>query len=158
MQRFNKASMLVALATVLCVAQTATEYDAPAVNHIAGKLNCSCGCKLRMDCQMQPGCGVCKAAKLKILELQKQGRSEQQIVNTFIAENGPDVVAVPPGAFGSIASYAALGAGLVIVLFALRRYLKPRETLATAGNAPPVEDVLLDRYQAQIEKDLEKLD
>src|SRR3954467_3420158 len=107
MRKF-KAGILVSVATVLCLAQTATEYDSPSINHIAGRLNCSCGCKLHMDCQMQPGCGVCKAAKLKILDLQKQGRSDDQIINQFVAENGADVLAVPPGTFGTVGSYGAL--------------------------------------------------
>ena len=150
-----KASFLVAVATVLCLAQTATEYDSPSVNHVAAMLNCSCGCKLHMNCQMQPGCGTCKAAKLKILELQQQGRSQQQIVDQFIGENGPDILAVPPGLVGSAGSYGALAVGLGIVILAIRSYLKPKP--ATANQAP-VEDALLNKYQAQIDKDLEKLD
>jgi len=147
---------LVGVAAVVCMAQTATEYDSPSVTHIAGMLNCSCGCKLRMDCQMQPGCGTCKAAKLKILALQQQGQNEQQIVNAFVAENGPDILAVAPGLFGSTGPYIALTIGLGIVLLALRSYLKPRAQ--AAGTEAPVEDALLNRYQAEIEKDLEKLD
>ena len=69
----TKASLLVLLATALCLAQTATEYESPAVNHIAGMLNCNCGCKLRMDCVMPPTgiCPVCKAAKMRIANMQK---------------------------------------------------------------------------------------
>lgn len=151
-----RASVLVGVTAALCLAQTATEYDAPPVMRIAGRLNCSCGCKLRMDCQMQPGCGVCKAARLKILDLQKQGKSDQQIIDQFVAENGPDVLAVPPGTFGVVGAYTALGIGLAIVLFAIRRYLRPRPAVAPAG--PATDDPLLNKYQAQIEKDLEKLD
>ena len=64
----TKASLLVLLATAFCLAQTATEYESPAVNHIAGMLNCNCGCHLRMDCVMPPTgiCPVCKAAKIRI--------------------------------------------------------------------------------------------
>jgi cytochrome c-type biogenesis protein CcmH/NrfF len=145
------------MATLICLGQTATEYDSPSVNNIAAKLNCSCGCKLRMDCQMQPGCGTCKAAKLKILELQKQGRSEGQILDQFVGENGADIIATPPGNFGAAASYSALAVGLGVVLFAIRRYLKPA-TAATDGPAAPVDDRLLSKYQAEIDKDLEKLD
>jgi cytochrome c-type biogenesis protein CcmH/NrfF len=150
-------SLPVVFLTALCLAQTATEYDSPTVLRVAGKLNCSCGCKLRMDCQMQPGCGVCKAARLKILDLQKQGKSERQIIDVFIAEEGPDVLAVPPGTLGTMAPYGALALGLGVVIFALRRYLGPK--VAVAGAATPAEnDELLNKYQDQIDKDLEKLD
>ena len=150
-----KASFLVGVATVLCLAQTATEYDSPSVNHVAGMLNCDCSCKLRMDCQMQPGCGTCKAAKLKILELQRAGKTEQQIVDQFIAEKGPDILAVPPGTFGTLGSYGALAIGFGIVLLAIRSYLTKRPV--AVGEAP-VEDALLSKYQSQIDKDLEKLE
>ena len=152
-----KASILVAVATVLCLAQSATEYDSPSINHIAAKLNCSCGCKLRMDCQMQPGCGVCKAAKLKILDLQRQGKGEDQILSQFVAENGPDVIAIPPGVFGTTFSYGALAVGLGIVLLSMRHYLNKRPATVTANGAP-IEDALLSKYQSQIDKDLEKFD
>ena len=110
--------------TALCLAQTATEYDSAAVNRVAGKLNCGCGCKLRMDCQMQPGCGVCKAAKLKILALQSQGRPDNDILSQFVTENGKDIVVVGPGFMGAATPYAALAVGLGVVLLVIRRYVR----------------------------------
>jgi len=73
-----KASILVAAATAFCLAQTATEYESPAVMHVAGMLNCNCGCKLRMDCVMPPSglCPVCKAARMRIANMQKAGTSD----------------------------------------------------------------------------------
>jgi cytochrome c-type biogenesis protein CcmH/NrfF len=155
MRKF-KASVLAGFAAALCLAQTATEYDSPAVNRVAARFNCDCGCKLRMDCQMQPGCGVCKRAKLQILELQNQGKTDEQIVDQFVKENGADILAVPPGILGVAGPYIALAIGLGFVVLVIRRYLRPRP--APAGAETPAGDPLLDRYQAQIEKDLEKLD
>src|SRR5205823_3640906 len=100
-----KASLLVAAATVLCLAQTATEYESPAVNHIAGMLNCTCGCHLRMDCVMPPTgiCPVCKAAKIRIAKMQQDGKSQEEVLNVFVAENGASILAVSPGPFGNTA-------------------------------------------------------
>jgi len=156
MRRTSKASLLIAIATALCLAQTATEYESPAVNHIAGMLNCNCGCHLRMDCVMPPTgiCPVCKAAKIRIANMQKEGQSEGQILNQFVAENGASVLAVSPGTFGNAAPYLALLMGLGVVFLAIRYYRR----LRPAPVVPAGDDAVLSRYHDQIEKDLSKLE
>jgi hypothetical protein len=152
----KKASLLVLLATAVCLAQTATEYESPAVNHIAGMLNCNCGCHLRMDCVMPPTgiCPVCKAAKIRIANMQKEGQSQSQILDQFVAENGAGVLAISPGPFGNAAPYLALILGLGVVVLAIRYYRHVRPAPAVA----PGDDAALSRYQDQIEKDLAKLE
>src|SRR5689334_10097235 len=152
----TKASLLVLLATALCLAQTATEYESPAVNHIAGMLNCTCGCHLRMDCVMPPTgiCPVCKAAKIRIANMQKENMSQSQILNTFVAENGASILAANPGPFGNTAPYIALALGLGLVVWAIRRYRHMRPAPAV----PAGDDAALARYHDQIEKDLSKLE
>ena len=154
--RKSKAFLLVAIATALSLAQTATEYESPAVNRIAGKLNCRCGCKLRMDCVMPPTgiCPVCKAGKIRIANMQKEGKTEAQILDQFVAENGAGVLAVAPGTFGNTAPYIALVLGLGLVFFVIRRY----RHLRPAPAVPAGDDAALARYHDQIEKDLSKLD
>ena len=156
MRRTSKASILVIAVTALCLAQTATEYESPDVMHVAGKLNCNCSCRLRMDCVMPPSglCGVCKAARIRIANMQKDGKSEQQILDTFVAENGAGILAVSPGKFGTSAPYIALLMGLGLVFVVIRRYrhLRPAPRVA-AGD-----DAAVARYHDQIEKDLAKLE
>jgi hypothetical protein len=156
MRRTSKASILVIVATALCLAQTATEYESPEVNHIAGMLNCTCGCHLRMDCVMPPTgiCPVCKAAKIRIANMKQEGKSQGQILDTFVAENGASILAVSPGPFGNTAPYIALALGLGLVFWAIRRYrhLRPAPVVA------PGDDAALSRYHDQIEKDLAKLE
>ena len=156
MRRTYKASLLVIMVTALCLAQTATEYESPEVNHIAGMLNCTCGCHLRMDCVMPPTgiCPVCKAAKIRIANMQKEGKSQGQILDQFVAENGASILAVSPGPFGNTAPYIALTLGLGLVFWAIRRYRHLRPAPAVA----PGDDAALSRYHDQIENDLSKLD
>lgn len=144
------------MATALCLAQTATEYESPAVNHIAGMLNCTCGCHLRMDCVMPPTgiCPVCKAAKIRIANMQKEDQSQGQILDKFVAENGASILAVSPGPFGNSAPYIALVLGLGLVFWAIRRY----RHLRPAPTVPAGDDAALSRYHDQIENDLSKLD
>jgi hypothetical protein len=151
-----RASLLIAVATALCLAQTATEYESPEVNHIAGMLNCSCGCHLRMDCVMPPTgiCPVCKAAKIRIANMKQEGKSQQQILDQFVAENGSGVLAVSPGLFGNSTPFISLVLGLGLVLLAIRHYRR----LRPAPAVPAGDDAALSRYHDQIEKDLSKLD
>ena len=151
-----KASILIAAATVFCLAQSATEYESPAVNHVAGMLNCNCGCHLRMDCVMPPTgiCPVCKAAKIRIANMKTAGNSDSQILDQFVAENGASVLAVSPGPFGNAAPYIALLFGLGGVLLTIRYYRR----LRPAPVVPAGDDAMLTRYHDQIEKDLSKLE
>jgi hypothetical protein len=152
----TKASLLVLLAMALCLAQTATEYESPAVMHVAGMLNCNCSCHLRMDCVMPPSglCGVCKAARIRIANMQKEGKSQSQILDQFVAENGAGVLAISPGPWGNATPYIALSLGLGVVLLSIRYYRRLRPAPAVASG----DDAMLSRYHDQIEKDLSKLD
>ena len=151
-----KASLLVLMAAAFCVAQSASEYESPEVNGIAKKLNCNCGCKLNMACIMPPTgvCPVCKENKIRIANMLKQGKSETEILNTYVKEQGQAVLVVPPGQFGFAGPFIALGIGLVVVFFVIKRY----RALRPAPVAAPADDTELARYQSQIEKDLSKLE
>src|SRR5579863_10772351 len=77
-----------------CLAQSAEELESPAVNRIADKLNCPCGCKTNMACRMDPyPCRTCWDNKKKILQMEQQGMSDQAILASFSQQMGPDVVA-----------------------------------------------------------------
>jgi len=146
-----KTNLLVVFVAAVCFAQTASEIESASVNRVAGKLNCSCGCNLTMTCLMPPQpCPVCHAAKLKILAMQNAGKSDQEILNQFVAENGKDILVVEPGIAGVVGPYAALAAGLILVGWTILRYVRKRE------EAVPVEidAATLDK----IEKDMAKLD
>ena len=146
-----KSSFLIAIMMVAAVAQTATEMDSPQINRIAAKLHCNCGCNQSMACVMPPGCPVCKMNKAKIVNLQKSGLSDQQILDQYVAENGKDILIVPPGIAGVLGPYVALSLGLLLVLWTIRRYMRPRKV---ALNGPPIDAATL----ARIEKDTANLD
>lgn len=147
-----KSSFLVALLAAVALAQSASEWDSHAVNAIAGKLKCSCGCKQDIACTMPPyPCPVCKMNKIKIFNMMSQGMTEQQILDEYVQEEGPGVLVVHPGAAGWIGPWAGLAAGLALVILIIRRY-RMRAAAAPAG--PAVDPAMLE----QIEKDLEKLD
>jgi len=146
-----KSSLLLAVMVAAALGQTATEMDSPQINRIASKLHCNCGCNQSMACVMPPGCPVCKTNKAKMVNLQKSGMSDQQILDQYVAENGKDVLIVPPGIAGVLGPYVALSLGLLLVVWTIRRYMRPRKA---ALNGPPIDVATL----ARIEKDTANLD
>jgi cytochrome c-type biogenesis protein CcmH/NrfF len=148
MRRF-KVSFLIAVVAAVALAQSASDYDSHEINAIAAHIKCSCGCNQNMSCNMQPGCPVCKAAKIRMYNMRSTGKSEGEILDAFVAESGKDVLVVPPGIMGVVGPYLALAAGLGLVLFTIRCFMhKPAPVLPDADPA----------VLAQIEKDLAKLD
>jgi len=104
-----------------------------------------------MACVMPPGCPVCKTNKAKMVNMQKSGMSDQQILDQYVAENGKDILVVPPGIAGVLGPYVALTLGLGLVIFTIRRLMRPR---VVSPNGPPVDPETL----ARIEKDTANLD
>jgi len=155
MRRLRNSLLAVIFAAAPLVAQSAEELESPAVNRVADKLLCPCGCKMNMACRMDPyPCRTCWDNKKKIFSMQQAGMSDQAIFDQFEKDMGKDVVAVHPGVLGSLTFYAAAVFGLILVLVVIRRYTRPAP--AVAGGAP--DDGVLDRYHDQIEKEVEKLD
>ncbi len=146
---------MLAVMIVAALGQTATDLDSPAVNRVAAKLKCNCGCNQNMACVMPPGCPVCKTNKTKIFGMQKSGMDDRQILDRYVAENGKDIIVIPPGAGGFAGPYIALGLGLVVVLWTIRRYRhKPALAAAGPGGGPDVDAETM----ARIEKDTANLD
>jgi hypothetical protein len=139
-----------------CLGQSAEDLESPAVNRVATRLNCPCGCKTNMACRMDPyPCRTCWDNKKKILKMEQAGMSDQAILQSFAGEMGPDTVVVPPGILGSLSFYTAAALGLLLVVFVIRKYRR-KEAAVVAAGVP--HDPLFDRYHDQIEKEVDKLD
>jgi hypothetical protein len=155
MRKFRSSLFVVLLTIGPIFAQTAEELESPAVNRVATKLLCPCGCKINMACRMDPyPCRTCWDNKKKILKMQAAGMPDAAILAQFQQDMGKDVVAVQPGLVGSLSFYTAAVVGLVLVVFVIRKY---RRKGAPAG-AASLDEAVLDRYHEQIEKEVEKLD
>src|SRR5271157_2315822 len=108
MRRLRTSLLILSLAAGGCFAQSAEELESPAVNRIATRLNCPCGCKTNMACRMDPyPCRTCWDNKKKILKMQQDGMSDQAILDQFGRDMGKEVVAVQPGVMGSLSFYTA---------------------------------------------------
>jgi len=77
MRQLRSSFFVVALALAPVFAQTAEDLESPAVNRVASKMLCPCGCKMNMSCRMDPyPCQTCWSNKKKILNMQAAGMSD----------------------------------------------------------------------------------
>jgi cytochrome c-type biogenesis protein CcmH/NrfF len=154
--RSLKSSLIIVFLACAAFAQNAEDLESPAVNRVAERLLCPCGCKMNMACRMDPyPCRTCWDNKKKILSMQQAGMSDQGILDKFAEENGRGILSIQPGVLGSMTFYTAAAVGLILVVLVIRKY---RRAPAAAGPVAEVGDALLDRYHGQIEKETEKLD
>src|SRR5215467_4400836 len=115
MRRLRSSLLVVCFTAGLSLAQSAEELESTAVNRVAEKLLCPCGCKMNMACRMEPyPCRTCWENKKKIFKLQAAGLSDQAILDQFSQEQGKDIVANPPGTLGSLSMYTAAFLGLIL--------------------------------------------
>src|ERR1700722_19979417 len=151
MRRFRNSLLILSLLAGGCFAQSAEELESPAVNRVADRLNCPCGCKTNMACRMDPyPCRTCWENKKKILKMEQSGMSDQAILASFAQEMGSNTVVVPPGILGSLSFYTAAA----LVLLVIRKRSRTGAVVAGPPQAP--DDPLLARYHDQIEKEIEK--
>jgi cytochrome c-type biogenesis protein CcmH/NrfF len=157
----SKFALLVLVASLspTLFAQSAEEIESPAVTRVVEKLNCSCGCKMNMSCQMDPypGCRICYAHRKRVLEMQKAGISDSAILDQIAQQEGKAILVNPPGTLGSMTFYSAGILGLILVLFVIRKYSRKGVAAVSAGG-PGIDDPALIRYREQIEKETAKLE
>jgi len=151
-----KNSFLVILVAAAALAQTASEKPSMDVRRVGARLACQCGCKDSVATCSMLECHFSKPAKEKIAQMLSVGMNDQQIVDSFIRENGIKVYLAPPNALGWIVPYALVGAGILIILAFLRKYRKPKP-VAEIGEIE-IDDPALAKYKDQIEKDLANMD
>ena len=139
----------------VCYGQTAADLESDNVKRVGSRLACKCGsCQSSVACEMPGGCGYCKRIKTEIFRQQALGKSDKQIIDQLVQENGQDTFIGEPGVMGWLAPYLAVLAGLAFIFWFVRRHLKA----PAAATVPPVSPDVLNRYHERIEKDLENLE
>ena len=153
MFRLKARLALVCLTAALAFGQMATKNQN--VGRVGSHIACTCGCKDTLASCSMPGCGGAIPGREKIARMQSEGKSDKEIIDAFIAEQGPGVYRGEPNAFGWLIPYAGLAAGAMFIFWFIRRSYQPKPALA--GAAVP-DDPKLARYNQQIEKDLADLE
>jgi cytochrome c-type biogenesis protein CcmH/NrfF len=97
----------------------------------------------------------------QVLALAAQGRSGQEIVDSFVRENGVAILMAPPKRGFNLAGYftpsAAILAAAVLLIMALRRWTRAAApaTLAGAANPLPASPEELERLSRALRQDAE---
>jgi len=154
-----KRLLLLAAVAGLLIGQDGATLITPDVRRVGMRLACLCGsCKNTVaDCPMLE-CGYSKPARLKIAQMQAAGKSDDEIVASFVKENGIQALASPPTTGFSLLAwvmpFVAIALGLLAITWFVKRFGARR---AVAG-VPELDPETLKRYQEQIEKDVAKLE
>jgi cytochrome c-type biogenesis protein CcmH/NrfF len=157
LSRWKSFILLVAVAGLL-IGQDGATLVTPAVRRVGMRLACLCStCRNTVgDCAMLE-CGYCKPARLKIAQMQAAGKSDDEIVASFVKENGLQALASPPTSGFSLLAwvipYVAIALGLVAIAWFVKRFGARRATAPSQ-----LDEETLRRYQEQIEKDVAKLE
>ncbi len=154
-----QSRILAAFVAALFLAHGATPLSNDRVRALGNMLHCKCGCHASVtECNMLQ-CHFSDPVRQELLTMVEAGRSNDDILDTMVGKHGKDVLRKPPAEGFYMLSYAmpyvGLAAGLALIGLLLRFYLRRRPAAAlAAGEASPE----LNRYQAQIDKDLSDLD
>ena len=154
------AAVLLGFATIpLLLAPVGAQRASDRAKQIGMKLRCMCGaCSMTAGGCSHPGgefSGPCQAWALPALQqidgLLQQGKTEQQVIDSFVAQYGPTVYAEPPKSGFSLVAWvmptAYLVFGTLVVIFVISRWLKKNaaEIPATSARASAVSPDLLER-------------
>lgn len=151
------ALMLVVLAG-LCIPQTSTTLATPEIRRVGDKLACKCGsCNNTVaTCQML-ACHYSSPAREQIASMQKQGSSDQAIIDSFVKKVGLAALAVPPAEgfnlLGWLMPFAALALGLAGIGVYMKRFRRPAAT-----SSPTNDPVIDEKYRKRIETELAELE
>lgn len=152
----RRTVLLVLVALGLSLAQTPTQLLTPEMKRVGDKLACLCGsCKNTIaNCAMLE-CHYSHPARQKIVKSLAAGQTDQQIIDSFIKEQGLKALAVPPAeGFNLLAwtmPFIAIAAGLVFIWAFVKRHRKP-------APVAEIDRKLVERYHERMEKDLAQLD
>jgi cytochrome c-type biogenesis protein CcmH len=143
----RRALVLVPLALALVAAKPATTLNA-----VENELMCDT-CNVPLSVAESPRADQERA---EIRRLIAQGKTKQQILDTFVSEYGPNVLADPKGGSSATASWLVpaivlVGAALVISLLVVRWRRKRRDA---DEPAEPTAPAISAEDEARLERDL----
>ncbi len=136
-------------------AQDPTSYLTPDVLRVGSRLACRCGgCRNTVgDCPMLH-CGSSDPIRHRIFDMQKQGMSDDAIVDTFVKEEGIVALATPPShGVGPIITWMGPGIALLLGFGVYSWYI--RRNRRQPAPLMPVDQAVLDRFKAQIDRELD---
>jgi cytochrome c-type biogenesis protein CcmH len=150
---------MAAFVAAFLLAHGATPLSNDRVRSLGMQLHCKCGCNASVtECNMLQ-CHFSDPIRQELLTMVEAGRGDQEILDAMVGKYGKDVLRRPPAQgfylLSYVMPYVSLAAGLGIIALIIRFYIRRRPAAAAAQEQSSPE---LNRYQAQIDKDLADLD
>jgi cytochrome c-type biogenesis protein CcmH/NrfF len=152
-----KSKFLMAVFVGVCFTQAA-DVIPPEVRRVGARLACLCKtCRNTVgDCTMLE-CHYSKPARTKIATMLQSGSNDDQVVDSFVKDQGVQALSVPPSeGFNALLSWMpwiAGGMGLLAIAWFINRH-KPQPQ----SEVPEIDRAVVDKYRETIEKDLANLD
>lgn len=129
----------------------------PEVRNASEAFVCQCGCNHQLSACGMLNCGSATPLRTEIQEHLKQGKTQQEIVQAFVAKYGKVILAAPTTQGFDLAAwltpFAALAFGLILIYFVIKVWIQRKPALAGAPSTPAIPDT----YRDQIEKELKDL-
>ena len=126
---------------------------------IGDRMWCMCGCRQILTQCNHVGCSVSTAMLKKLDQLVERNEPDDLVIQAFVQEYGPAVLAEPPAKGLALIGYVmpgvALLGGLTLVLLVLRHWrrgVSSQVTVATSA-APDVSEELLERARRRADAD-----
>lgn len=162
-----RSSLLLAVVAVAAFAQqpgamvTADAHKSAVVRRVGERLKCLCGCPMTVASCDMPGCGHALPARDRIIAMAAKGTSDDDIIASFVKEEGVRALAAPPVQGFYSLGYAMPALAVVFGLFAIAMFVRKfsHRPLAVAGGAPVAASPdVLGRYRDRIERETSDLD
>ena len=137
------------------------------VRGVEQKLQCTCGCTLDIfTCRTTDfTCTYSPALHREVVELAEAGKSEQELIDAFVAKYGEKVLMAPKPEGFNIAGYVVPGVGIAavggLIAWILRRRVaraRAIDAATAAGPVPPVVPGASDEELERLERALEEID
>ena len=140
-------------------AATAEDND-PAIKALEHRLKCTCGCNLDIyTCRTTDfTCTYSPALHQEVLALRKDGKSDDEVIEAFIAKYGESILMAPKPQGFNLAGYLVPGILVASVALVLAWVLLRRSRLAALAEPPSRRDVQTPRRpDAETSVDQERL-
>ncbi len=109
----------------------------PEVRKASEAFYCQCSCRHQLSACGMISCGSATPLRAEIADYLKQGKTQQQIVDSFVAKYGKVILSAPTGEGFDLAAwimpFAALFFGLIVVYFVIKAWLHRKPALAAQG-------------------------
>jgi len=164
MTKFRRSAARFALLAVTLAPVVLRAQSTDRAKQLGNKLMCNCGCSdLAGQCS-HPGsgfsgpCDTAKATLKKIDDKIAQGMSDDQILQSFVQEQGEAILAAPQARGFSMVAWllpgVVFGLGLGLVVIVIRNWRHRPAPLPASG--PPVSAEFLEQARRQIDRDTEE--